>query len=296
MSNYPPTPSFVGPNYTPQWPPSNPPPSTAMPSLYPPNLGFSQNPSPIPQHPQDGLSHPFDYNTDSYNGNSHLPGLGGPGAAGPLPPPPFAFMGPFGSTQFPPPPFPPLQMPPLRYPSIPVPSAPIYEPARHAAGDYQMDHTVPTPPVPRLATAGNSESDPDREEGELTDREGPSTSQPRQQDPNSGQRSGHVPGTQMHRAMNGGSGLIGGGQTTKPNGPDSYGSNVSHLSTMAISEGSAQGSSDLEKGEVPPESRPSSRSSGSRIIPSFTINGLPWLILFQHITLHLPALQIHLSV
>ncbi|PWY96470.1 hypothetical protein BO94DRAFT_454319 [Aspergillus sclerotioniger CBS 115572] len=229
-----------------------------MPSLYPHNLGFSQNPSPVPQHPQDGLSHPFDYNTDNFNGNSHLPGLGGPGAVGPLPPPPFAFMGPFASTQFPPPPFPPLQMPPLRYPSIPVPSAPIYDPTRPAVGDYQMDHSAPTPPVPQLATAGNSESDPDREEGELTDREAPSTSQPRQRGP----------GTQIHRVINGDSGSIRRGQAMKSNGRGSYGSDVSHLSAMAISEGSAQGNPDLEKGEVSPESRPSSRSSGSPYNPA----------------------------
>ncbi|PYI02410.1 hypothetical protein BO78DRAFT_325145 [Aspergillus sclerotiicarbonarius CBS 121057] len=266
MSNYPPTPSFVGPNYTPQWPPSNPSPSTAMPSLFPPNLGFGQNPSPVPQHPQDGPGRPFDYNTDSYGGNSHLPGLGGPGAAGPLPPPPFAFMGPFASAQFPPPPFPPLQMPPLRYPSIPVPSAPIYEPARHAAGDYQMDHSVP--PVPQAAAAANSESDPDREEGELTDREAPSALQPRQRGPNPGQRSGHGPDTQVHRAMNGDSGLVGGGQAMKSDGSGSYVSNDSHLSAMAISEGSAQGSSDLEKGGASPESHLSSRSSGSPYNPA----------------------------
>ncbi|RAL06039.1 uncharacterized protein BO80DRAFT_343901 [Aspergillus ibericus CBS 121593] len=237
-----------------------------MPSLFPPSLGFSQHPSPVPQHPQDGSGRPFEYNTDSYNGNTHLPGLGGPGAAGPLPPPPFAFMGPFASTQFPPPPFHPLQMPPLRYPSIPVPSAPIYEPTRHAAGDYQMDHSIP--PVPQLAAAANSECDPDREEGELTDREAPSALQPRQHGPNSGQRPGHGPGTQVHRALNGDSGLVGGSQAIKSDGSASYGSNDSHLSAMAISEGSGQGSSDMEKGGASPESHLSSRSSGSPYNPA----------------------------
>ncbi|GLA39887.1 hypothetical protein AnigIFM63309_007491 [Aspergillus niger] len=269
MSNYPPTPSFVGPNYTPQWPPSDPSSSTAMPSLFPPNLGFGQNPSPIPQHAQDGTTRAFDYNPDSYNANTRLPGLGVPSAAGPLvPPPPFTFMPPFPSTQFPHPPFPPLQMPPLRYPSIPVPPVHGYEPVRHATSDYHMNNSIPTPPGPQPAAAAvNSESDPDREEGELTDREESSSTQPRPHKANLGQQSGHSFDTQMARAMDGNNDFMESDRTMKPNGTGTHGRHNSHLSAMAT-EGSAPGYPELERGGASPETRLSSRSSGSPYNPA----------------------------
>ncbi|PYH98497.1 hypothetical protein BO71DRAFT_480378 [Aspergillus ellipticus CBS 707.79] len=265
MSNYPPTPSFVGPNYNPQWHPSHPSPSTSMPSLLPPNFPFNQNPSPMPQPPPDGATRPFDYTNEAFIANSHLPGLGGPGATGPLPPPPFPF--PFASTQFPPPPPFPMQMPPLRYPSIPIPSAPVYEPARPSTTDYQpqADHSVPNRGEPQLAAASASDLDPDREEGELTDLDAPSSSHPTQDDSSSRRQPTHVPcppkglGKNRNRISNGNSPAMNSNST----GCD--GSNSSH---MAISEGSGQDGSELGKGETSSVARLSSRSSGSPYNPA----------------------------
>ncbi|RAH62868.1 hypothetical protein BO85DRAFT_359557 [Aspergillus piperis CBS 112811] len=246
-----------------------------MPSLFPPNLGFGQNPSPVPQHAQDGATRPFDYNTDTYNANTRLPGLGVPSAAGPLvPPPPFTFMPPFPSTQFPHPPFPPLQMPPLRYPSIPVPPVHGYEPVRHATSDYHMNNSIPTPPGPQPAAAANSESDPDREEGELTDREESSSTQPRPHNLNPGQGSGQSYDTQMARAMDGNNDFMESDRTVKPNGTGSLDSHNSHLLAMATV-GSAPGYSEMDRGGASPETRLSSRSSGSPYNPAPPISTEP---------------------
>ncbi|OJJ72549.1 hypothetical protein ASPBRDRAFT_54372 [Aspergillus brasiliensis CBS 101740] len=225
-----------------------------MPALFPPNLGFGQNPSPVPQHSQDG-GRAFDYNTDSYNTNTRLPGLGVQSAAGPLvPPPPFTFMPPFPSTQFPHPPFPPLQMPPLRYPSIPVPPVHGYEPVRHTTSDYPLNTAMPTPPGPQPAVDANSESDPDREEGELTDREESSSTQPRPHKMNSGQQSGPSFDTPMSRAMDGSNDFMESDRTMKPNGTGHHDSHNSHP--------------EVERGGASPETRLSSRSSGSPYNPA----------------------------
>ncbi|PWY90883.1 hypothetical protein BO70DRAFT_283449 [Aspergillus heteromorphus CBS 117.55] len=271
MSNYPPTPSFVGPNYNPQWPPSNPSQSTAVPSLMPPHFPFNQNPSPIPHPPQDGANRSFDYTFEAYNANSQLPGLGGPGAAGPIPPPPFPFMAPFAAAQFPPP-FP-LQMPPLRYPSIPIPSsAPVFEPSPHPMTDFQpqRDHSDPTRARPQLPVAPASDPDPDREEGELTDLDVPLPTRSKQSDPRSARQSVHAlhPPKRLPQNRDGGSSGV--GSTMKISSDAGHGSNGS-----AVSEGSGRDGSDVEKGEASSEAHLSSRSSGSPYNPALPILGAP---------------------
>ncbi|RAH84865.1 hypothetical protein BO86DRAFT_208668 [Aspergillus japonicus CBS 114.51] len=171
MSNYPPTPSFAGPNHTPhQWPPSNPTPSSSMPSLLPHHhFPYIHNQAPVPPSHLEGAALPG--NQDSHMANSHLPGLGGPGALGQIPPPLFGFMAPFTSSPFPPPPFPPIQMPPLRYPSIPAPSAPAMHQSGYTPSEPQprLGQEISTPADSQVSSTSNSNMDLDREEGELTD-------------------------------------------------------------------------------------------------------------------------------
>ncbi|KAJ1710801.1 hypothetical protein NYO67_7006 [Aspergillus flavus] len=124
------------------------------------------------QQSQDSARYPLDYNDANFTANSHLPGLGAPGPAGSLPPPPFPFMGNFAHSQFPPPPFPPMQMPPLRYPPMPVSTAPINTPpSRPLTGDIQPNSGSVTNNHPQFMTSSASKEDLEREEGELTDRE-----------------------------------------------------------------------------------------------------------------------------
>lgn len=160
MSNFA---SFGGPSsYTQQqWPPSNPPPSSSsMPSILPHNF---PNPSDYSQ-PQDGSN-----NANGFDANSRLPGLG-VGAAGPLPPPPFPFMGP---SQFPPPPFPPFQMPFLGYPPIPMPTPMQSQPNPLSTNDPSFHHPVgvSNAPGPQTHHPTKSRSEQDQEEGEVTDGE-----------------------------------------------------------------------------------------------------------------------------
>ncbi|KAE8321124.1 hypothetical protein BDV39DRAFT_23437 [Aspergillus sergii] len=172
MSYQTPTSSLGRPsNYTQQWP-SNPSTSISQPPSLPHNFPFNQNQMSVYQQSQDNARYPLDYNDVNFTANSHLPGLGAPGPAGSLPPPPFPFMGNFAHSQFPPPPFPPMQMPPLRYPPMPASTAPINTPpSRPLTGDVQPNSGSVTNNHPQFMTSSASKEDLEREEGELTDRE-----------------------------------------------------------------------------------------------------------------------------
>ncbi|KAF7179417.1 hypothetical protein CNMCM7691_008350 [Aspergillus felis] len=173
MSQHPPAPSIGGPPHTQQWPRSHIFPSTSMPSSLAPHLPFSQDISSA-QQPQDNGNQPFNYNgLTNLNMTSNLPGLGGPVAGLPLPPPPFPFMGPFTPPQFHPHTFPPIQMPPLRYPPLPVPAANIQAPSRPSSGDLrsQANSMSMNGADSRATTTPSTRKDYDREEGELTDME-----------------------------------------------------------------------------------------------------------------------------
>lgn len=158
MSNFT---SFGGPSsYTQQqWPPSNPPlSSSSMPSILPHNF---PNPSDYSQ-PQDGPN-----NMNGFDANSRLPGLG---AAGPLPPPPFPFMGP---SQFPPPPFPPFQMPFLGYPPMQMPTPLQAQPNALSTSEPPFCHPVGVSNAtgPQTHNPSKPRSELEQEEGEVTDGE-----------------------------------------------------------------------------------------------------------------------------
>lgn len=129
-----------------------------------------------PRQPQNGTMHSLDYNNlGSSRANSRIPGLGTHNSTEPLPPPPpFPFTGQFPHQHFPPLPFPPAQMPPLAYPPMPMPAFL----AQH--NEVQTDDTrVNAWPSNILGSQTTntpiSRQDVDREEGEVTDREGGSS-------------------------------------------------------------------------------------------------------------------------
>ncbi|KAH2980168.1 hypothetical protein KXW58_003033 [Aspergillus fumigatus] len=173
MSQHPPASAIGGPPRTQQWPRSHIFPSTSMPSSLATHLPFSQDISSAHQ-PQDNGNQPYNYNDlTNINMTSSLPGLGGPVAGFPLPPPPFPFMGQFTPSQFNTPSFPPIQMPPLRYPPLSIPAANIQAPSRPSSGDLrsQANSVSINDADSRAARTPITRKDYDREEGELTDME-----------------------------------------------------------------------------------------------------------------------------
>ncbi|GFG18063.1 protein red1 [Aspergillus udagawae] len=173
MPQHPPAPSIGGPPHTQQWSRSHIFPSTSMPSSLAPHIPFSQDISSA-QQPQDNGNQPFNYNgLTNLNMTSNLPGLGGPVAGLPLPPPPFPFMGPFTPSQFHHHSFPPIQMPPLRYPPLPLPAANSQAPSRPSSRDLrsQANSMSMNGADSRATTTPSTRKDYDREEGELTDME-----------------------------------------------------------------------------------------------------------------------------
>ncbi|RAK75068.1 uncharacterized protein BO72DRAFT_186311 [Aspergillus fijiensis CBS 313.89] len=268
MSNYPPTPSFAGPHYTPpQWPPSNPTPSSSMPSLLPHHhFPYIHNQTAVPPSHPEGAALPG--NQDSHMANSHLPGLGGPGAPGQIPPPLFGFMAPFTSSPFPPPPFPPIQMPPLRYPSIPAPSAPAMHQSGYTPNEPQprLGQEVSTPADSQVSSTSNSNMDLDREEGELTDGD-ELPSQPKGSE--TAAASSRPPkDVQEHLKANGKVGSTRGYSRNLPN------ANISNTSTSSVpisSKDTKKEGLNVTSTESSMEGLSSSRSSGSPYNPALTI-------------------------
>ncbi|KAH8423485.1 uncharacterized protein LDX57_001245 [Aspergillus melleus] len=204
------------------------------------------------QHPQGVMGRSFDYNNEmNFNANARLPGLGAPAAAGPLPTPPFPFMGTFTPPQFPPTAFSPGQMPPLGYPPIPLPTAFNAPPSRPSTGDFQTNHFNS-----QHATASSSIQDVDREEGELTDREGglPAVRKPVSNSGPSARTAslGGRPTNASEIPATNGAALPG------SNNPKDFASKSSHKQA-------SRDSMDLEEGETcSSQSTTSSRDSGSR--------------------------------
>ena len=245
MSNQPPTPSYGDvSHYTHPWPPpSNPFPSAPLPPFLPQNLPYASNLSLAPHPSRDSSSQPREHNEIQFNANSRLPGLGAPGSGGALPPPPFPFLNPFTPPQFPSP-LPPMQMPPMNY-SLPIPHAPMKAPpSRPLTGDFQSQaNSTPANMVDMPAAfTSPSQHDPDREEGELTDREGGwPQSPPRPHGKQPGPVNGLGAETRLSQT-----------ETRRRRSNSQY--------------------SDLEEGEASPEPRSSSRASGSRIFTPFINN------------------------
>lgn len=225
MAQYPPTPPSFGshPSNATQW----------LPSGVSHNTPFPQDPSPNYQQLPNGATDSFEYNNNAvnFNANARIPGLG---AAGSLPPPPFPF---FSPAQFPPVPFPGAQIPPPNYPTMPLPPATMFPLSGHTpATAFQQRNHMGITHNARPEPSSRIVDDMDREEGELTDKEGVNV--PLQREPTSGSR--QLP-------------LNGLGQK----------SSVPHVR-------SSRKSSELEEGEASPvRSRSSSRESGSRKFPAF---------------------------
>lgn len=256
MSNQPPTPSYGDvSHYTHPWPPpSNPFPSAALPPFLPQNFPYAPNLSLAPHPSRDSSNQPREHNETQFNANSRLPGLGAPGSGAALPPPPFPFLNPFTPPQFPSP-LPSMQMPPMNY-SLPIPHAPMNAPpSRPLTGDIQSQaNSIPANMVDIPATfTSPAQHDPDREEGELTDREG---GWPQSSPRPCGKQPGPVNGL---------------GAETRP-----------QMQTRRRRSKSRY--SDLEEGEASPDPHSSSRASGSRIYtPIITMHVLSTNTL-QHIT------------
>ncbi|KAL5359389.1 hypothetical protein BJX96DRAFT_57114 [Aspergillus floccosus] len=230
MAQYPPTPPSFGshPSNATQW----------LPSGLSHNTPFPQNPSHNYQPPPNGATNSFEHNNNAvnFNANTRIPGLG---AAGSLPPPPpFPF---FSPTQFPPVPFPGAQIPPPNYPTMPLPPATMLPLSGHASTTASQQHmgikhNAQPEPSSRIV------DDMDREEGELTDKEGGNVPLPHE--PASGSRQPPLNGLGQNRS-------------------------VPHVR-------SCRKSSELEEGEASPvRSRSSSRESGSPYNPPLSIDVAP---------------------
>lgn len=264
MSNFPLAPPPGLPSNYPQWLSSNPQPS-AIPPLVSPNPSFPPNSLPPHHQPQGSVGRSFDYNNEAnFNSNAHLPVPGAPTAAGPLPTPPFPFMGTFTPPQFPPTAFSPAQMPPMGYPPMPLPTAFHAPPSRPSTGDIQTNRFKPQP-----ATTANSWQDLDREEGELTDMEGGLPAQ-RKPASSSGPSAPPVPlGGQPRPSTH----------ASKSSAVDgAHGPTITRLPGLnalntfdigASRKSASRDSMDLEEGETSSsQSVSSSRDSGSRNAPS----------------------------
>lgn len=165
MSNYPPAPSYGGPSsYVQQWPPPPPPASTSSLPPMPPNFAMNNA----------GRTHDFNA-PGSFNPGSHLPGLGMPGAS--IPPPFFVNQLPNNnfSAPFYPAPMNPLGYQPLSSQPAHITSQPGVASAKAGASASvltQANHALGNFPK----TQNASSDEPDREDGEVSEKNGESSS------------------------------------------------------------------------------------------------------------------------
>ncbi|KAL4961802.1 uncharacterized protein BDV14DRAFT_179677 [Aspergillus stella-maris] len=241
MSNHsvPPAPPYWGPSsYTQPWMPQ-PPSSDSTPH----NLHLNPDPSASQQYQN--------HNFESFFANANLPGLGNTGATGTFPPPPFAFPG-----AFPPGAAPPhyAPMPNFGYPIMPMPPAPPQPPQNQPSTSELTNPTHSNTPGSQPMTNIESRQDPDREEGELTDIEAPAMME---QQSFSRSNARHLPKFSLVESTGNKS------QQTMSNG---FHGNGYHPPRGTSGRQRLQ-SSELEEGEASPESRSSSRASGSPYNP-----------------------------
>lgn len=200
---------------------------------------------------------------NGFDANSRLPGLGV--SAGPLPPLPFPFMGPLTPSQFPPPPFPPFQMPMLGYPPMPMPTGPFQPQQLPQSTNENLSNRaagVPDTMPPQTDNSAKPRMDYDQEEGEVTDGEGKRFTGP--ENANMSERAESVytpPGVNGHTE----SPMItkmptAHGPTRNLQQPDI--TSFNNLETAM---------SDAEEGEAFSVSHPSSRASGSRMVPIYSL-------------------------
>ncbi|KAL5334361.1 hypothetical protein BJX70DRAFT_378494 [Aspergillus crustosus] len=251
MSNQPipPAPPYWGhTNYTQQWTPQ------------------PLAPSSLPQTPHytsDFSSNPQYYNYESFYGNSNLPGLGGAGTTGTFPPPPFVPGG-----------FPPAAAPPSLAPSpnmgyhlMPLPSAPSHLTATQPPLNDVAHHTHSNAPPSRPLTAPSSRQDLDREEGELTDFEGPETGEQHRYPKGSTRPSQNDRSSYKYRAVSGARNPAMQITQTPSMIPNGLHSHKSRDSIVDATNRRTSLVSELEEGEASPEPHASSRDSGSPYNP-----------------------------
>lgn len=191
----------------------------------------------------------------NFHANSNIPGLGGFGTTGPLPPPPFPFIG------LPPPPFPPFQIPPVMFPPMPL-QADLQQDgsSMNNAQAYASNGTIQALNS-QAATGPGSREDSDREEGEVSDMEGQRTSQSKKaaserQKFGSQSKRADAPDGRNDSAVNKGSSKK--ARCTKD----------SKRPILTSQGATGKSNFDLEEGEASPLGpRASVRDSGSRIIP-----------------------------
>ncbi|KAL4872480.1 hypothetical protein BDV12DRAFT_193568 [Aspergillus spectabilis] len=251
MSNHPipPAPPYWGPsNYTQQWTPQ---PSAS--GSMPPNPHYTSDPSSNPQY----------YNFESFYANSNLPGLGGAGATGTFPPP-FALPGGFPPAAAPPS-FAPL--PNMGYPLMPLPPAPSHPPAIQPSPNDITHSTHSNASGSRPLTTTSSKQDLDREEGELTDFEGPETRERQPKSKPSTRRSQDGTFSQKSRKAGGARNKVTQMEHSQSMVPNGLHSKNNRNSTTVAPNRRESLSSELEEGEASPEPRASTRDSGSPYNP-----------------------------
>ncbi|KAL4821135.1 hypothetical protein BDW67DRAFT_78557 [Aspergillus spinulosporus] len=255
----PPAPPYWGANYTQQWTPQPAPSSGSIPHA----LQFNPDPSFDPQQYR---------NIHNFYANANFSGLGGASATGTFPPPPFA-----SPSTFPPapsaPPF--ATIPNVGYPMMPLSSVhsqmrPNQPPNQPSTND--MDNSARKAPDQHPTSTTKSNQDLDREEGELTDIEGPATNEQQPQSQRNARRlRGDVPSSQRIRRAGSEEDSrlpIGQSQSTNSNGLHAEDERPAVISTGCKS------LSELEEGEASPEPRASSRASGSPYNPPMPTNAI----------------------
>ncbi|KAL4750924.1 hypothetical protein BDW72DRAFT_174964 [Aspergillus terricola var. indicus] len=244
----PPAPPYWGANYTQQWTPQPAPSSGSMPH----DLQYNPDPSFDPQQYR---------NIHTFYANANLSGLGGASATGTFPPPPFAFPG-----TFPPaasaPPF--ATMPNVGYPLMPLSS--VHSQMRPTQpSTNNMDDSAKKALDQHPTSTIKSNQDLDREEGELTDIEGPATTEQQSASKRNARRlRGDYSGSQRFRKAGNERDNrlpIGQSQSTSSNGLHAQDERSAVVST------GGELLSEPEEGEASPEVRASSRASGSPYNP-----------------------------
>lgn len=157
MSNQPP-PSYNGTaNYAPEW-------ASSYPAMIPPDFTVNSEYTPSSRPPVSHHGYPLDYNLHSVNANAQIAPHGASGQFFP----PFPFMPPFDASQLPP--FPPLPLPPAGFSPFPMPtgsSVPQYALRSQSTENAPSQSTG----LPGGARATSTQFDPNREEGEVSERE-----------------------------------------------------------------------------------------------------------------------------
>jgi hypothetical protein len=209
------------------------------------------------QQPRNDALRSLGYNhADSFQTSSRLPGLNVHNSTAPGPPPPFPFMGQLPHSQPPQNSFPTAQKLSLAYPPMPTGAFPVHQ--GHPSAEETYVNPMPSNAFETQSmTAPSSRQDLDREEGEVTDREGRSSLSKSAERAVGASQTTHKPnglGTHVEMPQN---------VTTAE-----YGSKDPHQFAVNSLEAPTRAVPDLEEGEaVSSVSSSSTRDSGSRIAP-----------------------------